>query len=145
VAGCACDGEAGMSIGLFGASTIPVLEQAANFGQARHNVLAGNIANVDTPGYRAHDLSTAVFQQRLQEAIESRKSGSATADDFIADDGQSLKLTDAFETVLRHDDGKVSLEQQVAELTKNQMQYNTAISIMTQQFRLLQAAISERA
>jgi flagellar basal-body rod protein FlgB len=134
-----------MSIGLFGASTIPVLEQAANFGQARHNVLAGNIANVDTPGYRAHDLSTAVFQQRLQEAIESRNSGSATADDFMADDGQSLKLTDAFETVLRHDDGKVSLEQQVAELTKNQMQYNTAISIMTQQFRLLQAAISERA
>ena len=132
-----------MSIGLFGASTIPVLEQAVNFGQARHNVLAGNIANVDTPGYRAHDLSTAVFQQRLQEAIESRNSGSATADDFMADDGQSLKLTDAFETILRHDDGKVSLEQQVAELTKNQMQYNTAISIMTQQFRLLQAAISE--
>ena len=103
-------------------------------------MLAGNIANVDTPGYRAHDLSTAVFQQRLQEAIESRNSGSATADDFMADDGQSLKLTDAFETMLRHDDGKVSLEQQVAEMTKNQMQYNTAISIMTQQFRLLQAA-----
>jgi flagellar basal-body rod protein FlgB len=134
-----------MSIGLFGASTIPVLEQAVNFGQARHNVLAGNIANVDTPGYRAHDLSTAVFQQRLQEAIETRNSGSAAADDFTSDDGQSLKLTDAFETVLRHDDGKVSLEQQVAELTKNQMQYNTAIAIMTQQFRLLQAAISERA
>ena len=134
-----------MSIGLFGASTIPVLEQAANFGQARHNVLAGNIANVDTPGYRAHDLSTAVFQQRWQEAIESRNSGSASADDFMTDDGQSLKLTDAFETVLRHDDGKVSLEQQVAELTKNQMQYNMALSIMTSQFRLLQAAISERA
>jgi flagellar basal-body rod protein FlgB len=134
-----------MSIGLFGASTIPVLEQAVNFGQARHNVLAGNIANVDTPGYRAHDLSTAVFQQRLQEAIEARQSGSAGADDLATDDGQSLKLTDAFETVLRHDDGKVSLEQQVAELTKNQMQYNTAIAIMTQQFHLLEAAISERA
>jgi flagellar basal-body rod protein FlgB len=134
-----------MSIGLFGASTIPVLEQAVSFGQARHNVLAGNIANVDTPGYRAHDLSAAVFQQRLQEAIEARQSGSAGADDLAADDGQSLKLTDAFETVLRHDDGKVSLEQQVAELTKNQMQYNTAIAIMTQQFHLLEAAISERA
>ena len=108
-------------------------------------MLAGNIANVDTPGYRARDLSTAVFQQRLQEAIETRNSGSPVADDLTSDDGQSLKLTDAFETVLRHDDGKVSLEQQVAELTKNQMQYNAAIAIMSQQFRLLQAAISERA
>jgi flagellar basal-body rod protein FlgB len=46
---------------------------------------------------------------------------------------------------LRHDDARVSLEQQVAELTKNQMQYNTALSVLTQQFRLLQVAISERA
>ena len=56
-----------------------------------------------------------------------------------------MRLADGFQTILRHDDGKVSLEQQVAELTKNQMQYNTALAILTQQFRLLQAAISERA
>ena len=63
-----------MSGGLFQASTIPVLEQAVNFGQARHNVLAGNLANIDTPGYKARDLSTALFQNRLKEAIETRNS-----------------------------------------------------------------------
>ncbi len=63
-----------MSSSIFQSSVIPVLEQAVNFGQARHNVLAGNIANIDTPGYRARDLSTAVFQDRLKEAIETRNS-----------------------------------------------------------------------
>jgi flagellar basal-body rod protein FlgB len=137
--------ETGMSSGILQSSVIPVLEQAVNFGQARHNVLAGNIANVDTPGYRARDLSTVVFQDRLKEAIETRNSPTSAGTDPLADDGPELRMSDAFQTILRHDDGKVSLEQQVAELTKNQMQYNMALSVLTQQFRLLQAAISEKA
>jgi flagellar basal-body rod protein FlgB len=137
--------EAVMTSGLFQASTIPILEQAVNFGDARHNVLAGNIANIDTPGYKARDLSTVVFQQRLQEAIENRNSPTNYGTDAATGDDGSLQMSDAFETILRHDDGKVSLEQQVAELTKNQMQYTTALSIMTQQFHLLEAAISEKA
>src|SRR4051812_17372984 len=121
-----------MSAGIFQSSVIPVLEQAVTFGQARHNVLAGNIADIDTPGYRARDLSTAVFQDRLKEAIETRNSPVSAGNDLFSGEGQSLKLSDAFETVLRHDDGKVTLEQQVAELTKNQMQYNLALSVLTQ-------------
>ncbi|HZZ29581.1 MAG TPA: flagellar basal body rod protein FlgB [Pirellulales bacterium] len=139
-----------MTYGLFQASTIPILEQVVRFGESRHNVLAGNIANIDTPGYKARDLSTAVFQERLKEAIDAHKfpqgegSSITNTDSLVADDA-AMYLEDAFETILRHDDGKVSLEQQVAELTKNQMQYNTALAVLTEQFHLLQVAISEQA
>ena len=34
-----------MLSGLFQSTTIPVLQEAVNFAQARHTVLAGNIAN----------------------------------------------------------------------------------------------------
>ena len=57
---------------LFRSSTIPVLEQVVNFTEARHGVLAGNIANLDTPGYRTRDLSPELFQDRLKEAIDTR-------------------------------------------------------------------------
>jgi len=134
-----------MPSGLFQATSIPVLEQAVNFGQARHNVLAGNIANVDTPGYRARDLSVSIFQEQLKGALEARRMDSTGGSDPITGEDNPLYMPDAFQTILRHDDGKVTLEQQVAELTKNQMQYNTALAIMTQQFRLLEAAISEKA
>ena len=40
----------------------PVLEQVVNFTEARHGVLAGNIANLDTPGYKTRDLSPELFQ-----------------------------------------------------------------------------------
>jgi flagellar basal body rod protein FlgB len=90
-------------------------------------------------------MSVAVFQDRLKDAIETRNSNDSQNGDPLSGDQAELNMADAFQTVLRHDDGKVSIEQQVAELTKNQMQYSMALSIMTQQFRLLEAAVSEKA
>jgi flagellar basal-body rod protein FlgB len=68
-----------MVTGLFDSSTLPVLEQVVTFTEARHGVLAGNIANLDTPGYRSQDLSTAEFQTRLKDAIESRQRAADTS------------------------------------------------------------------
>lgn len=57
---------------IFGSTAIPVLEQVVAFTQARHGVLAGNVANLDTPDYKTRDLSPALFQEKLKEAIEDR-------------------------------------------------------------------------
>jgi flagellar basal body rod protein FlgB len=47
-------------------------------------------------------------------------------------------------SILRHDGDDVSMEKQVNEMMKNQQQHNLAINIMSAQFRLLRAAITER-
>jgi flagellar basal-body rod protein FlgB len=135
---------------IFSATTIPILEKVVGFTEARHNLLAGNIANLDTPGYRAQDLSPARFQNQLKEAIESRRdhAAQATGDESLDSSNDEDPLTSMHEpmkSLLYHDDSDNDLERQVAELTKNQMQYNLAVTVMTNQFRLLQAAISEQA
>jgi len=137
-----------MLSGLFQTTTIPVLEQVVNFSQARHNVLAGNIANVDTPGYKARDLSIEDFQQRLQTAIKARTSPSASRSPGMLEEEEApllAEVADNSRTILRHDKAKVGMEYQVTEMVKNQMQHNLALSVMNSQFRLLQAAISGRA
>src|SRR3954452_8922749 len=95
--------EADVSASLFSASVIPVVEQAVKFGQARHNVLAGNIANIDTPGYRARDLSVEVFQPRLQEAIQVKNSPESPGMSAGMSDGdatsETLRMPDAFQTI----------------------------------------------
>ena len=124
-------------------SAIPVLEQVVNFAQSRHNLLAGNVANMDTPGYRVRDLSPARFEELLSEAIRSRD---AAGQGSIARSGDR-SLSDVrsnLANILYHDDSNVSIEHQVAEISKNQMQHNLALTILTSQFRLLEAAISER-
>lgn len=41
----------------FGSGAIGALQTAMRFGMARESVLAANIANADTPGYRRRELS----------------------------------------------------------------------------------------
>jgi flagellar basal-body rod protein FlgB len=151
--------EVAMLSSLFDSSSIPVLEQVVKFTEARHGVLAGNIANLDTPGYQTRDLSPALFQERLQEAIETRRQpspppydvksfGLITPTDSNRREESKLnafrKVEDSMKSILRHDQGDVSMEQQINEIVKNQQQHNLAVNIMSAQFRLLRAAITER-
>ncbi len=57
-------------IQMFQSTTIPALQQTLAFTERRHELLAGNIANMDTPDYRARDLSVSKFQAALAEQIE---------------------------------------------------------------------------
>jgi len=151
---------------------ITLLEQVVQFAQRRHTVLAGNIANLDTPGYQVRDLSVEDFQSRLREALAASKWGATAAGSgpaqavlreltahspgwaAAAGPAAAAHETDPAEmlaevsrnpkTILRHDLDNVGLEYQVTEMVKNQMQHNLALSLLAKQFRLLETAISGR-
>ena len=135
-----------MLANLFQSTTIPVLQQVVQFTEARHNVLAGNIANMDTPGYQVRDLSAADFQTRLKKAIEDRQQPDVFHSPGEPDAMRPTPLAEVAQSVplTRHDQNNTSMEQQVAEMVKNQMQHNVALTIMNSQFRLLQTAINEK-
>ena len=131
---------------LFQSTTIPMLQEVVSFAQARHTILTGNIANMDVPGYQARDLSVEDFQARLKEALATRDqpaAGSPGEPRFL-EKANAAAVAGVSRSVLRHDLGNVDLETQVSEMVKNQIQHNLAITIMTNQFRLLQTAISEK-
>ena len=132
---------------IFDSTNIPVLQEVISFAQSRHDVLAGNVANLDTPGYRVRDLSVETFQQRLKEAIEGRgRSQSSYSSGVMTDspDEAMRQVRESMKSILFHDDSNVGIEQQITEIAKNQTMHNLAVSIMASQFRLLQAAVSER-
>jgi flagellar basal-body rod protein FlgB len=132
---------------MFQSSTIPILQEVVSFAQARHTVLAGNIANLDTPGYKVRDLSVEDFQQRLQAAIQERHGPPEprSPGEPAGRHGTSLaEVSKNPQTILHHDQSNVGLEHQVTEMVKNQLQHNLALSLLTSQLRLLQTAISGR-
>ncbi|MBX7169200.1 MAG: flagellar basal body rod protein FlgB [Pirellulales bacterium] len=129
---------------LFAGSPIPVLEQTVLFAGKRHALLAGNIANLDTPGYRAKDVSPAQFEARLRKAIDARRQSPHSLNEVAHRSDPVREVRNDFESMVRHDDGNVVLEDQVKEISKNQQRHNVAIALLTSQFRLMQAAISER-
>jgi flagellar basal-body rod protein FlgB len=153
-----------MTLPILASSNVVLLEQVVNFTQARHGVLAGNIANIDTPEYKTRDLSPHRFQESLKEAMETRRQqppppylspgitgnlltaprqfASTTIGTPPYDDMREVK--DSIKHILYHDGHDVSLESQVTELAKNQSMHNMAISLLSVQFRQLGSAISER-
>ena len=136
---------------LFRSTTIPVLQQAVQFSQARHVVLAGNIANMDTPVTGYATCRSRISRAQLREVIQKRHAPQQPASVGMQLNG----LTDPVQqdqaevvrepkTILHHDDSNIGVEYQVTEMVKNQMQHNMALSIMNNQIRLLETAISER-
>lgn len=135
-----------MLASLFSSTTIPVLGQVVNFAQSRHEVLSGNLANIDTPGYRTRDLNTEVFEGKLKQAIaDSHRAGSPVSAGSPATDRGFSEVRDSLKSILYHDGTNIGIEQQIAEISKNQMQHNLALTVLTQQFQLLEAAIGEKA
>jgi flagellar basal-body rod protein FlgB len=132
---------------LFDSTTIPVLGEVLNFAQARHTVLAGNIANVNTPGYRLRDLSPTAFQEQLKEAIALSKQSAEPLSPGMAGSepgGPLRQVRASLQNLLYHDDTNLDLEKQVAEMSKNHLLHNFALTVITDQFQLLQTTISER-
>ncbi|MEL7337384.1 MAG: hypothetical protein AAFN70_14415, partial [Planctomycetota bacterium] len=54
---------------MIGNTTLDALRQSAIFAERRHALLAANMANIDTPGYRSRDMSLADFQSALAETF----------------------------------------------------------------------------
>ena len=52
--------------------SLPVLQRVMAFTEARHEVLANNVSNFDTVGYKAKDLSVEEFNDTLSSAVDRR-------------------------------------------------------------------------
>lgn len=151
-----------MLTNLFSNSTLPMLEHVVQFTQARHGVLAGNIANLDTPDYKTRDLSVDRFQTSLKKALDSSRQpqsqgetellrergliASQTTTSYVTmpDHEAYADVRESMKSILFHDGSNVSMEKQITEISKNQSQHTLAIRLMSSQFNQLRAAISER-
>lgn len=121
-------------------STIPALEQTTAFAEKRHMLLAGNIANLDTPDYQSRDLSVDNFQDALKDLITEKPAHTSRSPSQL---DPIDRVRDTSRQILYHDGSDVSLEEQVTELSKNQAKHNTAIALMRSQFQTLKMAIRE--
>ncbi len=118
---------------LFRSGSLPALETMLTYASARQRVLAANVANVDTLGYRAQDLPEGDFRRALERALggEAPPAGFAPAE---AADAGPLKAWG----------NNVDLELEMAKMARNTLLHGTAAALVAQQFALLREAVSGR-
>jgi flagellar basal-body rod protein FlgB len=101
----------------------------------RHRVLASNLANVETPGYEAQEVT---FSKVLDE-LQGRGSAAATPPTTI----QAVVIPDP-EGSPRRDGNKVDLDRQMVKLAQNTTWHTGLIQILTSRISMIKAAMRDR-
>lgn len=130
-------------IDLFGA--IQPLQQALDYHLQRHNVLASNIAHVDTPGYRPHDLAridSSNFASVLSVHLEKTEPGhlGESNSDSLDEVGRVFEDTSAGTSA---DGNSVSLDRETAKLAANHVRYDVVSAVVSAELRQLSYAASD--
>ena len=128
--------------------TMRLLQRTLDLRGARQRVIASNLANEETPGYRASELT---FMDQLQSAHKGRLPivMAATQSRHFGVHGPqgvqavSGKLSEVPAGDLPLDANSVNLELEMAKLSENAMQYNAAATILAKKFHGLLNVIRE--
>ena len=104
------------------------LENYLSLTNRRETVIASNMANVDTPGYRTKDID---FQGQLARAMSAQE-GSAIA----------VPVHDVRGLIERPDGNNVDVDRESLLLSEAQLQYQVGTQLMKDRFHQLLSAIN---
>lgn len=122
-----------------------VMQLAARHGEwsaTRAAVIAGNIANADTPGFRARDIETFSFEDavhRLQ--LAATKPGHMSLSDV------ELRAADVDETEtwdLTHSSNTVSIDEELMKADETARDHQLSTSVLGAFHRMLLTSVSFR-
>lgn len=138
-----------MSIDRMFGQTINLLAKNLELRARRHEHIAGNIANMETPGYTPRNLS---FEKELQETVGRKQRGAAgsvmTHSRHIPLKGAAGNVAEVQGTVeerpsksVSGDGNGVDVEVEMGKLAENQILFNSSIQLLTRKFEGLKYAI----
>jgi flagellar basal-body rod protein FlgB len=111
--------------------------QAAMSGlAARQRTIANNVANVDTPGFKASEVR---FEDFLNKAVNSAKPGSSV--NQMALDAQARTTSLADGTTSRADGNNVDIDQQMEMLSEANLNYSALTQVMSTRLGILRGVI----
>ncbi len=107
-------------------SQFQLLGSAARFAEQNHRTISQNLANVNTPGYKAKELS---FEELL-----NANDRNANEVEFAQKEVEGLEV--------RADGNNVDLDREMANLKKNSMAYQTLVQVMGSKIGIMNRAIT---
>lgn len=108
--------------------------QALALRSERQRLLAGNIANADTPGFQARDFD---FASALRDATQAQQSGGVSAAAARAE--AQMRWAQPAQTNL--DSNTVDMDRERAAFAENALKYDAALRFINGQVRSLQEAM----
>jgi flagellar basal-body rod protein FlgB len=125
--------------------TIDRLQKSLNIRSVQHQVLSSNVANADTPNYKAFEVAVDEELRKLDAGplrIQlARTQSSHLPVGRTAADRVTLKNSPAPAFSLRADGNTVDLDRAMGELSENTIKYKTSAQLISWKLKNLRNAI----
>jgi flagellar basal-body rod protein FlgB len=111
--------------------------QAAMSGlAARQRTIANNVANVDTPGFKASEVR---FEDVLNKAVSRARPGTSVSQSALDAQARATSLVDG--TTTRADGNNVDIDQQMEMLSEANLNYSALTQVMSTRLGILRGVI----
>jgi flagellar basal-body rod protein FlgB len=132
-------------MGLMDMSVFSALTDKMRWHQTRQGLLAENVANAETPGYRGRDLRQYDFADRLSAVSSASFTTTATQPMHFAvssgDGAVGAQHMANFE--ITPEGNGITLEDEMMKVTTNMMDYQAATSLYQKSVRILRVALGK--
>jgi flagellar basal-body rod protein FlgB len=112
---------------------IDVIDAGIRAEGLRQKVIAGNVANLETPGFRRSDIH---FKDLLAKALD------AAGDTDLAE--VEAEVFQPNNTPIKSNGNNVSLEVEVGEMVKNTLRHKTYIRLLQKKYAQMELAMNTR-
>ena len=119
---------------LFSGANYQATKQLLDVAIVRHEALAANLSNVETPGYKRVDLPKD-FAQEFAAHVRSGGGSSAPKPGIVED---------STATARRKDGNTVQLDKELLAMTKNEAEYEMLTEFVSGSIKQLRLAITGR-
>ncbi|WP_295489218.1 flagellar basal body rod protein FlgB [Sphingorhabdus sp. EL138] len=127
------------------------MQRALRQLDVRQRVIAGNLANSDTPGFKALDVKSDfanMVDQRVGKADNPTVALTARMSELGAKSGNSLGvrsdvIVDNSATEIKPDGNSVNIEEQMMKMSQIQTEYITLINLYKKNISLFKSAIGK--
>ena len=124
---------------------VSLLQKGLNASWTRNEVIANNVANLNTPGFKESNVE---FESYFQEALNQESFVGLKSDPRHVDIGNSANDVQATvvkndSTSMNKDGNNVDIDAQMIELSKNTLYYNMLTIKASKELGRLRMAINE--
>ncbi|MGD8970495.1 MAG: flagellar basal body rod protein FlgB [Desulfobacterales bacterium] len=125
--------------------SIELLSRALDVRSSSHNVIVSNIANADTPNYKAFHVEVEKEMEKFTAnpgRLQMRRTQPAHMPvAAVSEVRGTTRVSHTPQFSLRGDGNTVDIDRSMADLAENNLLYNAAAQIIQQKFQALKSAI----
>ena len=119
--------------------SINLLSHALDYQSANHKVISGNLANIDTPGFRPQELS---FDKELERAVEKNDlSLRKTNPNHFSHYTGGLQHEGPNFEIHKTNSDKLNIDREMARMMQNNLLYEASARLLSKKFEALKTAI----